>query len=473
MTNPSKPNDAIALAAAIDAGEVSAREAAETSINAIEKHNPTLNAVIAERFEEALAEVDAGLPAGPLHGVPIVIKDLGMQVAGLPATRGSRLWADYIAPTDSELVRRYKQAGMVVLGTTNSPELGKNASTEPVLHGPTRNPWATSHSPGGSSGGSAACVAAGLVPVGHGNDGGGSIRIPASACGLFGLKPSRGRITTAPAPSSMASPLAINHVLTTTVRDSALLLDLTAAPLPGDAIAAPTQGTSFTAQMQADPGQLRIGLVTERADGGEVSPEVIAAVRATAAHCEALGHVVEEVSFDYDHELLMQSFANLMGVSLLAEVDGRLAELGRALEIGDLEPFSAMMYEHYSTSLKATDVYRAMQGVQESGWQIGRMFTQHDLLLTPTLAQPVPELGVLDTTQPAVMYQHGSTYSAFTATFNVTGMPAMSVPAGLDSAGLPMGAHFVADLGQEGLLLSVAARLEEAAPWARIAPDFA
>lgn len=465
-------HDAIATAAAIRSGEVSAREVVTDAIARIEEHDGVLNAVVAERFEQALAEVDAGLPAGPLHGVPTLVKDLGMQVAGLPLTRGSRLWADDVSTEDSALVQRYRRAGMVVLGVTNSPELGKNASTEPLLHGPTRNPWATTHSPGGSSGGAAAAVSAGLVPVAHGNDGGGSIRIPASACGLFGLKPSRGRVTTYPVAGTLAAPLSANHALTRSVRDSALLLDLSSGPLHGDALAAPTPSSPFVAQAAHAPLRLRIGLLTRRADGGVVSPEVVDAVRTTAALCEDLGHVVEEVEPAYDSELLMSGFGTLMGVSLLADVEHRLADLGRDLRDDDLEPFTRMIHDHYRATMTPVDVYDALAAVQTVGWQVGTMFDRFDLLLTPTLPLPVPELGVLDTTDPAVMWQRGGDYSSFTAVANATGMPAMSLPCGLDAAGLPLGAHFVGDLGAEGTLLALATQVEAARPWPLLAPAY-
>ncbi len=464
--------DAVATAAAIRRGEVSGRDVVEDAIARIEKHNLTLNAVIADRFDEALADVDRGLPEGSLRGVPILIKDLGMQVSGLPATRGSRLWADCVAKVDSELVTRYQRAGMIVLGTTNSPELGMSNTTEPLLHGPTRNPWRTTHSPGGSSGGSAVAVSAGLVPVAHGSDGGGSLRIPASMCGLFGLKPTRGRVTTAPDPVGLAAPLSVHHALTRTVRDSAALLDLAAVPVPGDALAAPSQARSFSEQMAAEPGRLRIGLATRRADGAATAPQVAAATRAAAELCEQMGHQVEEVELDYDPAQAMRALSVLMGVNLLSSVDRRLAELGRELQEGDLEPFTMAMLAH-NRSLTGPDVYNAMRDAQSTGWRLGRMFTTYDLLLTPTLALPAPQLGVIDTTRPAVMYTVAGDYAAFTSFVNVTGQPAMSIPFGLDSDGLPIGVQFIADAGREGLLLALAARIEEAAPWPLIAPGFA
>jgi amidase len=311
-----------------------------------------------------------------------------------------------------------------------------------------------------------------MVPVAHGNDGGGSIRIPASMCGLFGLKPSRGRISAKPETGALAYPLGINHALTHTVRDSAVLLDIASAPLHGSAIGAPGAELPFTELMERDPGRLRIGLVTERTDGGTVDPQVVAAVRRTAAVCEQLGHVVEETTIPDDNAATMASFGDLMGASLLAQVDRRLAGLGRELRDDDLEPFTRMMYDHYRGTLSVTDLHAALGGVEETAWRVGRAFASYDLLLTPTVALPVPELGVLDTSKPDVMWTRAGDYSAFTGLFNTTGMPAMSVPAGVDDAGLPLGAHFVADLGREGLLLALAARLEEAAPWPVLAPGY-
>jgi amidase len=466
--------DAVATAAAIRAGEVSAREVVERAIARIEQRNPELNAVVHERYDAALAEVDAGLPDGPLRGVPMLVKDLNADVAGLPSTRGSRLWADAVATRDSELVARYRRAGMVVLGTTNTPELGKNASTESVLFGPARNPWRHDRSPGGSSGGSAAAVAAGLVPVAHGNDGGGSIRIPASMCGLFGLKPSRGRISAAPYASSLASPVSVHHALTTTVRDSALLLDIASGPVPGDAYGAAgnPDGGSFLDQVGRDPGRLRIGWSTTLPGGMPTHPDVAAAVDRARDVCERLGHQLVEVTFDHDPGAVAAASGAIMGAALVADVDARLAELGRPLADDDLEPFTRVMLDHYRT-VPAAELARALQTAQETGWRIGRMLRDVDVLLTPVVSQPAPPLGTLDTTRPEVMYELGTVYSVYTSLFNVTGQPAMSVPFGTDTTGVPVGAQFAADLGQEALLLRLAAQLEAAAPWPARAPAYA
>jgi amidase len=458
--------DAIATADAIRAGELTAREVVEHSIARIEELDGELNAVVGRRFDAALAEVDAGLPDGPLTGVPFLIKDLGSEVAGLPATGGSRLFADAVATRDSELVRRYKRAGLVVLGTTNTPEFGLNASTESQLHGPARNPRDRGRSTGGSSGGSAAAVATAMVPAAHATDGGGSIRIPAAMCGLVGLKPSRGRTTGSPDPGTLAAPVSVPNAVTTTVRDSALLLDVIAGPLPGEAYAAPALSGTFLEATQREPGRLRIGLATRARNGIDVDPSCLDAVLTAAKLCEELGHHVEEMTPAFDPADVGAASGVLMGADLVVTVDDRLAQLGRSLQPGDVEPFTEVLLDHYR-GLSGSDVHRALRRAQEIGWEVATAFTTYDVLLTPTLAQPTPPLGLLDTTRPETMYEHGSTYSAWTSVFNVTGMPAISLPLGIDGTGLPLGVQFAAELGQEPLLLSLAAQIEQAVPWVR------
>lgn len=456
--------DAVGTAAAVRNGETDARTVTEQAIARIEQHNPRLNAVIHTRYEAALAEVAAGLPKGPLHGVPVLVKDLGTEVEGLPATGGSRLFADATARRDSELVARYRRAGAVVLGTTNTPELGLNASTEPVLFGPTRNPWSTDRSPGGSSGGSAAAVAAGMVPVAHASDGGGSIRIPAAACGLFGLKPSRGRVSPAPRPTTLSNLVSAHHAVTTSVRDSALLLDVVAGPMPGDAYAAPAPAAPFAELARRDPGRLRIGLLTALPDGPDVHPDCAGAAQAAALLCERLGHDVVRTTARYRPADVGRTSGVLMGADLVAQIDARLAELSRPLADDDIEPFTRVLYDTYR-ALPAADVSRALRRAQEIGWEVGAAFDRFDVLLSPTLAQPTPLLGTLDTTVPESIYRHASVHSAFTSVYNVTGMPAMSVPFGRDGEGMPLGVQFAAPLGGEGTLLALAAQLEREAPW--------
>ena len=464
--------DATGLAEAVRAGEVSARELVEESITRIETRDPALNAIAHTRFEEALAEVDAGLPDGPLRGVPVLVKDLYADVAGLPSTRGSRLFADHRPAADSELVRRYKAAGAVVLGTTNVPELGYNASTEGLLFGACRNPRDPERSPGGSSGGSAAAVAAGMVPVATASDGGGSIRIPASMNGLFGLKPSRGRVSPAPYPSLLSGPVSVHHALTTTVRDSALLLDVAHGSLPGDAFGAPTPEAPFRELAGREPGRLRIGLATAPGDGAPAHAEVLAVLRRAADLLTDLGHEVVETTLDHTLEESQGGGAVLMGAGLVAGVDARLAALGRELREDDLEPFTRLLYDHYRGSLTGADVARGLETAQRVGWRLGRQLAEVDVFLTPTLAEPVPPLGLLDTTRPESIWEHGGRYSSFTSVFNLTGQPAMSLPLGADSRGLPVGVQVAADLGREGLLLALATQVERAAPWERRAAGY-
>ncbi len=460
--------DATALASAVRRGDLSARESVEHAIDRIEGLDGRLNVMVGRRFEEALAEVDRGLPDGPLTGVPTVMKSLGADVAGLPTTRGSRLFADKVAAADSELVRRYRAAGMVVLGTANTPELGLNPSTESVLHGPALNPWRETHSTGGSSGGSSAAVAAGMVPVAHANDGGGSIRIPASMCGLFGLKPSRGRVSPAPA-AAVAAITSHQHAVTRTVRDSALLLDVSAGPLRGDAFGIAGPQTTFADAVGRDPGHLRIGLMTRLADGPETHPDCVAAAERAARLVEALGHEIVPLDVTWNSGAVQAPSGVLMGTAVVVAIEDRLAELGRDLRDDDIEPFTRVIFERYRGG-SAVDVVRALQAAQNIGWAIGRLFERVDVLLTPTLCRPTPELGYLDTQDPAAMYERAIQFSSWTSPFNVTGMPAMSMPLAQDSTGLPLGVQFVADQAHDELLLSLAGQLEQAAPWELLAP---
>ena len=456
-------HDATAAAAAVKDGEVSPGELVEAAIARIEARNPELNAVVSTRFDEARAEAEAVDRSLPFAGVPFVVKDLGADVAGLPHTRGSRLWADAVSATDSELVRRYRAAGFVIVAKTNTPELGKNASTEPLLHGPARNPSGLGHSTGGSSGGTAAAVAAGLVPIGHGNDGGGSIRIPASACGLFGLKPTRSRTPSDPARSLLSYPMAIDHVLTRSVRDSAAVLDLTAGPMPGDPYQIAPPRRPWLEEVGADPGRLRIGLGTTR-EGYETHPDCAAATEALAATLESLGHEVVEASPDYPVEAMGMVMRTIMGVPTAVKVDRRLAELGRELRDDDLEPFSRVMYDRAKV-VTGTEVIEALEAVEEIGRRVGEFFSDHDLHLCPVLPQPVPPLGHLDTTDIESMITRAGTYSAFTSPYNTTGQPAVSLPVGRDSDGRPIGVQLVASFGREDQLIAVSAQIEQATPW--------
>jgi amidase len=460
--------DAIGVAAAIGAGTVSAREVVEHALRLIDERNALVNAVAETRSEAALAEVDAGLPDGPLTGVPFVVKDLRVGVAGMVNANGSRLLAGRRAEHDSEIVARYRRAGLVVVATTRTPEFGLSPSTEPTLGGAVRNPHRLSRSAGGSSGGTAAAVVSGMVPAGHGNDGGGSIRIPASACGLVGLKPTRGRTPAFPRRTTLAYPLGVNHALTRTVRDCALLLDVAAGPVPGEPFAAPPRAGRYVDAASAEPPRCRVAMSAVRPDGTPAHRDCAAAAEAAARLLASLGHDVVEATPRYPADAIATAMRVFMSGPLAVEVDTRLAELGRGLADDDLEPFTRVMYD-LGKQLSGTDVVVALQETERAGHEMARFFEDHDVLVTPTLAEPVPALGVLDTREVDSMYRHAGVYAAFTSFCNVTGQPAMSLPLGHDADGMPVGVQLVASFGREDLLLQLGAQLEAACPWS-IAP---
>ena len=481
-------HDGLGLAALVRAGEVSAAELLETAVARIEAHNPALNAVIRTRYDRARAEAARIDPAAPFAGVPFLLKDLIATLAGEPTAGGNRLLVDRQMPRDSELVRRYRAAGVQIVGRTNTPEFGLTAYTEPSLFGPTRNPWSLAHSPGGSSGGSAAAVAAGLVPLASGGDGGGSIRIPASCCGLFGLKPSRGMTPTGPEFGEIWHGFAIEHVLSRSVRDSAAMLDATAGTDPGAPYAAPMPARPFRDEVGADPGRLRIAYTREPLFGhGAVHVDCIAGLEATARLLESLGHHVEEAAPPLDHEACAVAFATVIAVETRAEIDHLARLTQRRPQRRDFEPAT------YATgligrSISAAEYAGAVRTLQLTARTMAPFFERHDVLLTPTLAAPPALIGAL---QPSAAERHlmgainvfnagwlmkalGAirlqaektfAYIPFTPLFNVTGQPAMSVPLHWNAAGLPIGMQFAARLGEDAMLFRLASQLERARPW--------
>ena len=404
-------SDAWGLAAAIRAGEATAEAVLDATAARLAARNPAINAVIESRIDEARAEIAAGLPDGPLRGVPFVIKALGASVAGMVTTNGSALWRDDVAVADSELVRRYRAAGLVLIGLTNSPELGKNASTEPLLHGPTRNPRRLTHSAGGSSGGSAAAVAAGIVVAAHGNDGGGSIRIPASMNGLVGLKPSRGRVSATPALTAFSYPIAINHALCRSMRDTALLLDLTAGSLPGEPYVTASPTRPYVDELGAMPRAMRIAVSITTPPGEPVHDDCAAAVHQTAALLRSLGHVVVAASPPWPVRDLSQVMRTVSAAATLANVRARLAVLGRDLRDDDLEPFTRVMVDA-AAGLSGVEVVEALQALERAALALGPFFAEHDVLVTPTIAEPVPPLGLLDTRDPSAMVSRAGAVAA-------------------------------------------------------------
>jgi amidase len=462
--------DATAQAELVAKGEVTAREVAEAAIARIEKVDGTVNAVIHRRFERALGEIDAGLPAGPFRGVPFLIKDLFADSAGDPAHQGNRALRDagWNAQRDSWLVARLRAAGFAFLGRTNTPEFGLVPVTEPHAYGPCRNPWDLSRSPGGSSGGSAAAVAAGMVAVAHASDGGGSIRIPASMCGLVGLKPSRGRTTLGP--DGDESGLSVQHVVARSVRDTAALLDVVRGPGPGDMVVAPPPARPYVSEVTVRPAQLRVGIL-DSSPAGPLDPECQAAVHTAARVLEELGHVVSD---DHPHidPVASRSFGSRWVVNARTRLNWLAGLIGRVVTADDVEPLTWAMAS-VGQALSGVDYAAAVAAGTALARQFGQWWQDHDLLVTPTLGQLPPLTGELEppADDPFATQERTARLVPFTTHFNVTGQPAISLPLHVSGAGLPVGVQIVAAYGREDLLIPVAAQLEEAAPWADRRPS--
>ncbi|HUI02796.1 MAG TPA: amidase family protein [Acidimicrobiales bacterium] len=464
--------DACGLAELVRSGAASPLELVDEAVARVEKLNPELNAVIRTRFDEARREAAGALPAGPFRGVPLLLKDLLCSLAGEELHEGMQALKDarYVARHDQELARRLRAAGFVVIGRTNTPELGILPTTEPAAYGPARNPWDTTRSTGGSSGGSAAAVASGMVSVAHANDGGGSIRIPASACGLVGLKPSRARVSLGPDWGDIMGGLVCELAVTRTVRDSAAVLDAVHGPAPGDPYAVPPPRRPYADEVGADPGRLRIGLQTA-AFGGSVQthPECVAAAVGAARTLEALGHHVEAAHVEaLDSPGFIDAFLVVWAAGMAHDIDHYWpALLGRALGPEDVEPLSWALAD-LGRAANAADYLKAQRALQVTARDVAQWYEGgFDLLLTPTLAEPPPVLGEFDS--PPENPGHGLLRAAalvpFTPVFNATGQPAVSLPLHHSAAGLPIGVQLVAPYGREDVLIQVAAQLEEAAPW--------
>jgi amidase len=481
--------DAMGLAQLVGNGDVHPLELVEAAASRIARVNPSINAVIWDRLEQARAEATEVDPTGPFAGVPILIKDLVVE-AGKPATFGSVFFRNYVGDTTSEFRSRIDRAGFIDIGRTNTPEFGLLPTTEPALYGPTRNPWDLTRSSGGSSGGAAASVSAGIVPLAQGSDGGGSIRIPASATGLFGLKPSRGRNPRRP--GTAIDYLSVEHVLTRTVRDSAAFLDAVHGPLPGDRYWAPPPVGTFLEATQRDPGRLRIAFSVRDFRGDRAHPECEAAVLATAKLLEELGHDVVEAEPEIDGTALADAFMELWaalaatgfglvldGASRLKPAVGRLRRLAgdkttmRLISRFDqresgkpaFEPFTFALAER-SAKRTQVDLLDAEATLQSISHATGAFLSTHDLFLTPVLGSPPVPLGRIDQNLPWDEFvEMIFRYVAFTPLGNFAGLPAMSVPLHWTPDGLPVGSHLLGRFGGEETLLSVAGQLERARPW--------
>lgn len=456
-------SDALDLAELIRRGEVTALELLNEAIRRTQAVNEKLNAVTVPHFDWARNTLKQPLPSGPFQGVPFLLKDLGTQLAGTETTGGSRLLQGIVARRDDELVRRYKQAGFVIFGKTNTPEFGMALTTESYLHGPCRNPWNLEHSTAGSSGGSAAAVAAGIVPVAHATDGGGSIRVPASACGIFGFKPTRALTPREVGPSMMS----VSHVVSRTVRDSAAVLDATAGYSAGLPFVSPEPVGGYLAAIRRQPPTgLKVALVTQE-PALKLHPDVQAAIGKTADTLSAMGHSVEEAAPGIDFEKLNAAQNTL----ILAEFSQGISALGKAIE----RPLDSSTLERLSLEFvdvgartPAADYLAAWNHIQSVSYKLANFFENVDVMLSPVTVTPAPRLGVIneqDDDDYLSFVNRFRTYSAYTPLQNLTGVPAVSLPVGLSREGLPVAAMLSAGLGKDALLMSLSGALEQALPF--------
>lgn len=468
--------DATAQADLVRRGEVTPLELVDASIARVEALNPTLNAVIHPLFNKARDSARSpDLPDGPFKGVPFLVKDVVCHTAGDPYHAGTRFLkeAGWIEQRDSELARRFRAAGLVFVGKTNTPEFAMSATTEPLAYGPTRNPWNLDHSPGGSSGGTGAAVAAGLAPLGHGNDMGGSIRIPSAHCGLVGLKPTRARNSLAPDFGEYWGPLTHEHVLTRSVRDTAAMLDATAGPAPGDPYLAPPPVRPWAEEVGVQPGRLRIGLRTDPGPGRTIDSDCVRAAEGTAKLLSELGHHVEPVALEaLDVESLGAGFGVIASAGLLRDLERWGERLGRPLIESDIEPLNWSMAEQ-ARSLTASAYVAAIESVQSFARGVAAWWADgFDILLTPTAAARPARIGELAPLgDPEKVLSGMGACTAFTIPFNATGQPAISLPLHRSDDGLPIGIQLVGGYGREDVLIRLASQLEEASPWAGQLPS--
>ena len=483
--------DGLGLAELVQRKKVSPAELVEEAIARIEAHNPKLNAVVYKLYERARTAAKGKLPEGPFTGVPFMMKDLAATLEGLPTSHGNKLWKDIPATVSSELARRWEDSGVIVVGKTNTPEFGLTPYTESDTLGPACNPWDTSRTPGGSSGGSGAAVAARMVPFASGGDGGGSIRIPSSACGIFGLKPTRGRTPTGPIIGESWEGFAIEHVLTRSVRDSAAMLDATQGADVGAPYVIP-DAEPFLKEVGKDPGNLRIAFSTKPMLGKNVHADCVKGMEETVTLLRELGHDVMEDAPVINGEEYSLHFLTIIAGQIRADIE-EVAEIsGKKVSLDDFDT-STFGIGLFGTILKASDYARAVRYLQMVSRDIGRFFENYDALLTPVLSQPPVKLGALkpsttEQTQLKLIARTGATwvleamglikplaaqtfeFVPWTPVFNVTGQPAMSVPLHWNAGGLPIGMHFVGKWGDEATLFRLAGQLEKAKPWFDKAP---
>lgn len=462
--------DATALAELVAAGEVTPTELLDAALVAVEARNPAINAVVLMQEGVARKSIAAGLPPGPFRGVPFLIKDLGCEAKDFPSHNGSRLFANTVYPGDSAIFERIRATGVVTFGRTTSPEGGVGTVTEAAVYGgPTRNPWNLDHTSGGSSGGAGAAVAAGIVAFAHGSDGGGSVRIPASSCGLFGFKPTRARLPDGPYSGEGWAGMAIDGFLTRSVRDTAVMLDACEGPDLGAPYVAPPLGKGHAAAISRPPRRLRVGICDTTLTGAPIHPEVAEAVRATGRLLESLGHVVEPTQPKADVPMMMRAWTDIVGIGTALSIRSKLGD--RPPRADEVEGVSRGAWAH-SQTLHPTRYLQAVGEIHAFGRQMAGFFDRGpDILLTATLAEPPARVGrFTPTTEDYVAYRTGPrgifAYSPFCAAFNASGQPAASLPLGWSASGLPIGVHLAAAYGEDELLIGLCAEVERAAPWA-------
>jgi amidase len=481
--------DALGLARLVQRGVMSAAELLEAAIERAEALNPQINAINYPMYDLARAQVSGKLAQGAFAGVPFLLKDLLADYAGVPLSSGSRFTQHWTPTRDSDLVQRIKRAGLIVFGKTNVPEFGLSSVTEPVLFGPTRNPWNLAHSSGGSSGGAAAAVAAGIVPMAHGNDGGGSIRIPASYCGLFGLKPSRGRTAVGSEILRMWESMVAEHVLTRSVRDSAAMLDVLTTPTLANA--GLKQHDTFLNSLDKRFPKLQIAFTTQPFFPSNVDPEYSASLNQAAKLCQQLGHSVEEVSLKINSTEVARAYVTVIAGEISTSIKRFSESMGRKPKSRDLEK-QTQLIRHIGDHIKPSDFTWARNVLEKASQSMQQFFKDYDVLITPTMPSAPPLIGALkpDFLEQGVLellihaplplllqkaMEHAATKHfalyPFTPIFNVSGQPAMSVPLYVDSKGLPIGIQFAARFGEEVTLLQLAKQLEEVNPWFERKPE--
>ncbi|MCP4872325.1 MAG: amidase [Proteobacteria bacterium] len=477
--------DATSLAELVSKGEIAPKELLEDAIERIEARNPALNAVVHTMYDRARGRADK-LPDGPLKGVPFLVKDLKLKIAGEPTTNSTKLEVGNIAKRSSVTADRYEAAGLQIIGKTNTPEFGIMGITESALRGPCRNPWNTDHTPGGSSGGSSAAVAARMVPAAHSGDGGGSIRIPASHTGLFGLKPTRGRVTMAPFAGEAWGGFVQEHVLCRSVRDSAAFLDIEDVVTPGEPYGVPRNDRPWLEEVGADPGKLRVAFTRENLYAGEPHPDCVAGVDKAVQLLKDMGHEVVEAMPPFDKAKMVHAYFLTVATGIAWFVEDTSRRAGRKPRASDYEP-ATWLLSQIGHKAKSWELLDAQVTMQRTGREVGDFFETHDLFVSPAVGRPPARIGELLPTSSenaqlallrtmnvrplldlslAKMGDSKLSWTPNTQLFNQTGQPAMSVPLHWNDAGLPIGVQFASRFGDEATLFRIAAELEKAAPWA-------